>query len=99
MAFITADRGILNANKPDNLLILLRGQFAERLGKSKSIRKLALVRPKEKFWRCTANVPGIGPKSIKSLYQSSPAETARRPFVRSENPASHAARTRRTGGR
>jgi hypothetical protein len=65
MAFITADMGILNANKVDNLLILLRGQ----LGKSKSIRRLALVRPKEKFWRCTANVPGIGPKSIKSFYQ------------------------------
>jgi hypothetical protein len=60
MNCITADTGILNANKVDNLLILLRGQFAERLGKSKSIRRPALVRPKQKN-------SGGGPQMYRGL--------------------------------
>jgi hypothetical protein len=69
----TADTGIFNANKINNLLILLaqaiRGTV--RQNQVDSIACVSLAKTAE-FRRCTAGVPRIRQKPIKKFYQQTP---------------------------
>jgi hypothetical protein len=88
----TADTGIFNVNKINNLLILLpqaiRGTV--RQNQVDSIACVSLAKAAESR-RCTAAVPRIRRKPIKKFYQQSPRDAARRRFVMFEDPAWHAA--------